>query len=126
MKQYVTIAACALLFLYGLKISNVNSVQQNTIAAAKSPPITAALNPITIHDTITVTPCDTIRDTVSIVKYKTKYKTKRVPCTHNDSIVSNVMSNPREVRKETPPDTISSVPRWYKVYGTVEPISETR
>ena len=126
MKQYLTVIACGFLFLYGLKISNVDSVRQNTIAAAKSPPITAALSPITVHDTIKVTPSDTIRDTVSIVKYKTKYKTKRVPCTHNDSIVSNVMSNSRGVRKETPPDTIPSKARWYKVYGTVEPMSETR
>lgn len=126
MKQYVTIAACVLLFGYGLKITNANSVPQNTIAAAQSPPIAAALHPIEIHDTILVTPSDTVRDTVSVVKYKTKYKMKRVPCTHNDSIVSIIASNSREVRKETPPDTIPSVPRWYKVYGTVQPISETR
>uniref|UniRef100_A0AAU8BA51 Uncharacterized protein n=1 Tax=Dulem virus 42 TaxID=3145760 RepID=A0AAU8BA51_9CAUD len=112
--------------MYGAKIVHICTKPTNTVAAATSSSITAALSPITVHDTITAS--DTIRDTVPIIKYKTKYKVRRATCTHVDTIVSNDTLSARRVRKETPSDTIPARAKWYILHGTIKPIemSETR
>lgn len=124
MKGIITVTACFLLFCYGAKVAKL-PVKQNTITAAGVNP-TTVLPKTVIRDTITTS--DTIRDTVSQIKYKIKYKTKRVPYTRIDTTVSNDTLNPRGIRKETSPDTMPSKAKWYKLHGTIEPIeiSETR
>ena len=123
MKDSITAICCACMLAAGVYVSKLNTTPTNTIQAANTD-FSSFMQPIQVHDTITTS--DTIRDTVPVIKYKTKYKTKRVPCTHSDTTVSNTVSSSREVRKGTPPDTLPSPARWYKVYGTVEPIFENR
>ena len=109
MKGIITVTACFLLFCYGAKVATL-PVKQNTITAAGVNP-TTVLPKTVIRDTITTS--DTIRDTVSQIKYKIKYKTKRVPYTRVDTIVSNDTLNSRRIRKETSPDTMPSKAKWY-------------
>ena len=65
------------------------------------------LNPIRIeipvHDTIQVK--DTIRDTVSLVRTKIRYKVKREPCAIHGE-VPTVDLDTRQARKGTPVDSV--------------------
>lgn len=109
----------------GALVNKIDITPTNGIYAS-SPDLAKCLSPIVkeVHDTITAS--DTIRDTVPVIKFKTKYKVRRIPCTHNDSTVST-LCHAREARKGTPPDTLPSNLKWYKVYGTIEPYnSENR
>lgn len=106
MKQLATVLSCALLCAYGVWISNKADTQPtNTISAAERP--LSMLNPIRIeipvHDTIQVK--DTIRDTVSLVRTKIRYKVKREPCAIHSEVPAVDLTT-RQARKGTPVDSV--------------------
>ena len=117
MKTTATIIVCALMCAFGSQLAKIHYEPTNTITAAESPPfqLPKYVEKV-VHDTIT--PCDTIRDTVHHTKVITKQviRTKRVPYAVRDT-VSILYIKTREPRKGTAPD---SIPRKYVIHDAVD------
>lgn len=117
MKSIATVLACAFICVLGSQLGKLNYEPTNTITAAESPPfqLPKTIEKV-VHDTIT--PCDTIRDTVHHTKVITKQviRTKRVPYAVRDT-VSILYIKTREPRKGPAPD---SIPRKYTIHDAVD------
>lgn len=111
MKTSITIICCGLLALYGSVIALSDSPPNNTISAQPAP---LNLTQLT-KDTIKIT--NTVRDTVVRVKYKTKYKIKKAPCTTCDSVSAAGSS---AFGPKMTPDTLPT--KLYRIHGTIEQI----
>lgn len=123
MNKFVTVTCCALLTAYGAYIGSIGDATIGNEIHAEPISLSNLCSIKEVHDTVTIHG-DTIRDTVHIPKYKTKYKIKRIPCTTCDS-VSSTGHNIRGDRKEFTPDTLPT--KLYRIRGTIEPVeSETR
>lgn len=117
MKTSATIIVCALMCVLGSQLAKINYGPTNVINAAESPPIQLPKYvEKVVHDTIT--PCDTIRDTVHHTKIITKQviRTKRVPYAVRDT-VSILYIKTREPRKGPAPD---SIPQKYTIHDAVD------
>lgn len=118
MRSLVTIISCGCLAWFGAHIGALDIVKPSNTANAQVVNLDSILHPITVHDTIKG---DTVRDTLPPkVITRIKYKTVKVPCDHNDSVL--IDSSLKEARKGTPPDTIPTKAKWYKLHGIVEPM----
>lgn len=103
--SFSTVICCACLALFGAFVGYNNPPPINTVSAE---PTTLQLPKDLcrlVHDTVAVT--DTVKDTVRVekIKYKTKYRVKRVSDTVHVE-VPILYTRTRGNRKEISPDTI--------------------